>query len=161
MGPSTIETKKIYSGSSCDVTVNHGPTNFGFINCRSIRNKGPLLHDLTQCSDLDILGLVETRPADPDGLLNSLTPINYNLIQKPRCIGLGGGVGFLAENPFLLVLSLHWCLDHLKSSYYLADPSTIALLLLVCIVLLVLALLSFWKIFWLFVAFCLHVVPIS
>ena len=39
-----------------DVAVNPGPTNFGFINCRSIRNKGPLLHDLTQCNDLDIPG---------------------------------------------------------------------------------------------------------
>ena len=28
------------------VAVNPDPTNFGFVNCRSIRNKGPLLHDL-------------------------------------------------------------------------------------------------------------------
>ena len=85
-----------------DVAVNPGPTNFGFVNCRSIRNKGPLLHDLIQCSDLDILGLVEThiRPTDTDGLLNSLTPLNYNLIQKPRCTGLRGGVGFLCRKSF-------------------------------------------------------------
>ena len=78
-----------------DVAVNPGRTNFGFVNGRSIRNKGPLLHDLIQLSDLDILGLVEThiRPTDTDGLLNSLTSSNYNLIQKPRCTGLGGGVG--------------------------------------------------------------------
>ena len=44
-----------------DVAVNPGPTNFGFVNCRSIRHKGPLLHDLIQCSDLDILGLAETQ----------------------------------------------------------------------------------------------------
>ena len=58
-----------------DVAINPGPTNFGFVNCRSIRNKGPLLHDLIQRSDLDILGLVEThiRPTDTDGLLNSHT----------------------------------------------------------------------------------------
>ena len=69
-----------------DVAVNPGPTNFGFVNCRSIRNTGPLLHDLIQRSDLDILGLVEThiRPTDTDGLLNSLTPLNYDFIQKPR-----------------------------------------------------------------------------
>ena len=36
-------------------------------------------------------------------------------------------------NPFLLVLSLHRCLDHLKSLYYLSGLSTIALLQLVCI----------------------------
>ena len=85
-----------------DVTVNPGPTNFGFVNCRSMRNKGPLLHDLIKRSDLDILGLVEThiRPTDTDGLLNSVTPTNYNLIQKPRSTGLGGGVGFLCRKSF-------------------------------------------------------------
>ena len=85
-----------------DVASNPGPTNFGFVNCRSIRNKGPLLHNLIKCSDLDILGLVETyiRPNNTDGLLNSLTPANYNFIQKPRCTGLGGGVGFLCRKTF-------------------------------------------------------------
>ena len=80
-----------------DVAAIPGPTNFGFVNCRSIHNKGPLLHNLIQRSDLDIMGLVEThiRPTDTDGLLNSLTPLNYNLVQKPRCTGLCGGVGFL------------------------------------------------------------------
>ena len=78
-----------------DVAVNPGPTNFGFVNCRSMRNKGPLLHDLIKCSDLDILGLVDT-----DGLLNSVTPTNYNLIQKPRSTGLGGDVGFLCRKSF-------------------------------------------------------------
>ena len=29
-----------------DVAVNPGRTNLGFVNCRSIHNKGPLLHDL-------------------------------------------------------------------------------------------------------------------
>ena len=50
---------------------------------------------------MDILGLVEThiRPTDTDGLLNSLTPANYNLIQKARCTGLGG-VGFLCRKSF-------------------------------------------------------------
>ena len=87
---------------SGDVAVNPDPTNFGLVNCRSIHNKGPLLRDLIQCSDLDILGLVETHiiPTDTDGLLNSLTPANYNLIQKPRCTGLGGGVGFLCKKSF-------------------------------------------------------------
>ena len=85
-----------------DVAVNPGPTNFGFVNCRSMRNKGLLLHDLIKRSDLDILGLVEThiRPTDTDSLLNSVTPTNYNLIQKPRSTGLGGGVGFLCWKSF-------------------------------------------------------------
>ena len=85
-----------------DVASNPGPTNFGFVNCRSIRNKGPLLHDLIKCGDLDILGLVEThiRPNDTDGLLSSLTLADYNFIQKPRCTGRGGGVGFLCRKTF-------------------------------------------------------------
>ena len=85
-----------------DVGVNPGPTNFGFAYCRSIRNKGLLLHDLIKRSDLDILGLVEThiRPTDTDGLLNSLTPSNYKSIQKPRCTALGGCVGFLCRKLF-------------------------------------------------------------
>ena len=85
-----------------DVASNPGATNFGFVNCRSICNKGPLLQDVIKCSDLDILGLVEThiRPNDTDGLLNSLTPADYNIIQKPRCTVLGGGVGFLCRKTF-------------------------------------------------------------
>ena len=92
-----------------NVAVNPGPTNFGFVNCRSIRNEGPLLHNLIQDSDLDILGLVEThiRPTDTDGLLNSLTPANYNFIQKPGVLDWVPVLAFCAENPFLPVLSLH------------------------------------------------------
>ena len=137
-----------------DVAVNPGPTNFGFINCRSIRNKGPLLHDFIQCSVLDILGLVEThiRPADTDGLLNSLTPANDNLIKNEGVLDWLVVLAFHAENRFLPVLS------HTKSSYHLSGPTTIALWLLVCIVPPVL---NFWKIFWLFLAFCLQLVPIS
>ena len=146
-----------------DVAVNPDPTNFGLVNCRSIHNKGPLLHDLIQCSDLDILGLVDTHiiPTDTDGLLNSLTPANYNLIQNQGVLDWVVVLAFCAKNPFLPVLSLHQFLDHLKSSYCLSGPTTIALLLLVCIVPPVLALFYFWKIFWLFLAFCLQLVPIS
>ena len=66
-------------------------------NCRSICNKGPLIHDLTKCSDLDIFAPSETliRPLDTDNLLNSLTPPNYKFIQKPWATGQGRGVGFL------------------------------------------------------------------
>ena len=101
-----------------DVAVNPGLTNFGFVNCRSIHNKGPLLHGLIQHSDLDILGLVKThiRPTDTDGLLNSLTPANYNLIQKPRYTGLGGGVCFLCRKTFCAIIVSSPVLDHLKSS---------------------------------------------
>ena len=137
-----------------DVAVNPGPTNFGFVHCRSIRNKGPLLHDLIQCNNLDILGLVETHitPTDTDGLLNCLTPLNYNLIQNLSVLDWVVVLAFCVENLSLPVLSLHLFLDHLKSLHYLSGPTTIALLLLVCIVLLVLLLLNFWKIFWLFLS---------
>ena len=54
-----------------DVASNPGPTNFGFVNCRSIRN-------------------------------NSLTPADYNFIQKPRCTGLGSGVGFLCRKTLIV-----------------------------------------------------------
>ena len=140
-----------------DVAVNPSPTNFGFVNCRSMRNKDPLLHDLIKHRDLDILGLAEThiRPTDTDSLLNSVTPTNYNLIKTPRTTCLVVVLASCAGNPFLPVLFLLWCLDHLKSLYYLSGPSTISLLQLVCIVPPVLALLNFWKIFWLFLAFSL------
>ena len=140
-----------------------GPTNFGFINCRSIRNKGRLLHDLIKCGDLDILGLVEThiRPHNTDGLLSSLTPADYNFIQKPSCTGGEVGLVFCVEKPFLPVLSLHQSSGHLRPSYFHSSLTTIALLLLVYTVLLVHVLLSFWKIFWLFLAFCLRLVPVS
>ena len=54
-------------------------------------------------------------------------------------------LAFCAENPFLPVLSLHRFLDHSKSLYYLSGPTTIALLLLACIVPPVFVLLNFWK----------------
>ena len=135
----------------------------GLQHCRSIRSKGPLLHDLIKCSDLNILGLVEThiRPNDTDGLLNSLTPANYNIIQNQGVLVWAVVLAFCVKKAFLPVLSLHQFLDHLKSSYYLSSPTTIGLLLLVCIVHQVLVLLSFWKIWWLFLAFCLQLVPNS
>ena len=159
--PPQLKLKNLLLLLCGDVATNPGPTNFGFVNCRSIRNKGPLLYDPIQRSDLDILGLVEThiRPTDTDGLLNSLTPLNYNL--NLGVLDWMVVLAFCAENPFLPVLSLHRFLDHSKSLYYLSGPTTIALSLLVCIVLPVLVLLNFWKIFWLFLAFCLQLVPIS
>ena len=80
-----------------DVASNPGPTKFGCVNCRSIRNKGPLIQDLVHSGGYQFLALTETHisPSDTDGLLKSVTPTDYNLVQKPRCTGKGGGVGFL------------------------------------------------------------------
>ena len=79
-----------------NVASNRGPTNFWFVNYRSILNKGPLLHDLIQCRDLDILALAEThiRPTDTNVILTSLTSANYNFFKNLQCTGLDGGVGF-------------------------------------------------------------------
>ena len=131
-----------------DVASNPGPTSFGFVNCRSIRNKGPLLQDLLKRGNLDILGLVEThiRPNDTEVLLHWLITIS----SKNQGALVGEVVlVFCVEKPFHRVLSLHQFSGHLKLSYFCSRLIIIALLWLVCTVLLVLVLLSFWKIFWL------------
>ena len=46
---------------SGDVAVNPGPLSFGFANCRSIRNKGPLLADEVNSGRYDVFGLTETH----------------------------------------------------------------------------------------------------
>ena len=97
-GSSTIETKKHTPLVVLRCCCKPWPNQFWI---RQVQiHKGPLLHGLIQCSDLDILVETHIRPTDTDGLLNSLTPPNYNLIQKPRCTGLGGGVGFLCRKSF-------------------------------------------------------------
>ena len=42
---------------SGDVALNPGPLKFGFANCRSIRNKGPILCDEIQTGNFDVFGL--------------------------------------------------------------------------------------------------------
>ena len=89
--PPQLKLKNLLLLLCGDVAVNPGPTNFGFVNCRSIHNKSPLLHDLIQCCDLDILGLVEThiRPTDTDGLLNPLTREKLQLNPKSKVYWIG------------------------------------------------------------------------
>ena len=45
---------------SGDVTLNPGPLKLGFANCRSIRNKGPILCDEIKSGNFDVSGLTET-----------------------------------------------------------------------------------------------------
>ena len=84
---------------SGDIALNPGPINFGFVNCRSIRNKGPLICDTIVSNNLDILALAETHIhiSDTDSLLKSVTPPGFQLTHRPRTIGRGGGVGFLSK----------------------------------------------------------------
>ena len=84
---------------SGDIALNPGPVNFGFVNCRSIRNKGPLICDTIVLNNLDILALAETHIhiSDTDSLLKSVTPPGFQLTHRPRTIGRGGGVGFISK----------------------------------------------------------------
>jgi len=87
---------------SGDVALNPGPINFGFTNCRSIRNKHAVVADFVSSNSINILGLTEThiRSYDTASFLSELTPPNFTLFQVPRPVKLGGGVGFLIEKSF-------------------------------------------------------------
>ena len=84
---------------SGDIALNPGPVNLGFVNSRSIRNKGSLIGDTIVSNNLDILALAEThiQLSDTDSLLKSVTPPRFRLSHKPRMTGHGGGVGFLTK----------------------------------------------------------------
>ena len=77
-----------------DISLNPGPIVMGVANCRSVRNKVPMISDVFNHS-LDIFSLVETHIhlTDADCLLQSITPPSYKLCQRPRAHGSGGGVG--------------------------------------------------------------------
>ena len=49
-----------------DVALNPDPINFGFVNCRSIRNKGLLIADTIVSNNLDILALAEIHIQNAD-----------------------------------------------------------------------------------------------
>ena len=85
-----------------DIEINPGPVNFGFGNCRSIRNKGPAISDLMTSACIDIFGLTEThiRVNDTPSFLEELTPDGYKLFHSPRLGKTGGGVGFLIKKDF-------------------------------------------------------------
>ena len=88
---------------SGDIALNPGPVNLGFVNSRSIRNKGFLIVDTIVSNNLDILALVEThiQLSDTDSLLKSVTPPGIRLTHRPSTTGHGGGVGFLTKKELL------------------------------------------------------------
>ena len=61
---------------SGDVALNPRPMKFGFTNCRSIRNKGPILCEEVKTGNFDVFGLTEThiKTLDTPSFLNELTP---------------------------------------------------------------------------------------
>ena len=71
---------------SGDVTLNPGPLKFGFANCRSIRNKGPILHDEIKTGNFDGFGLTEThiKALDTPSFLNELTPEDFSLVHTNK-----------------------------------------------------------------------------
>ena len=87
----------------------------GVANCRSVRNKAPMISDVVFNHSLDILSLVKTliRPTDTDCLLQSITPPSYKLCQRPPAHGSGGGVGFLINSSLS-----HRIVDHPTFTYF-------------------------------------------
>ena len=85
---------------SGDVALNPGPLKFGFANCRSIRNKGPILCDEIQTGNFDVFGLTEThiKALDTPSFLNELTPEDFSLVHTNRENKRGGGVGFFIKS---------------------------------------------------------------
>ena len=84
-----------------DISLNPGPISFGIVNCRSVRNKGPIISDIMSTHSLSLLAMTEThiRPTDNDSFLHSITSAGFKLCHRLRSHGLGGGVGFfLNEN---------------------------------------------------------------
>ena len=68
-----------------DIAVNPGPISVGQINCRSWRNKGPLVMDWINSNHFDTVGLTEThiKPTDTESF-SELTLPNYTLWHVPR-----------------------------------------------------------------------------
>ena len=94
-----LVTLLIQSG---DVALNPGPVNFGFVNCRSVRNKYLAIADVISSQSLDIIGLTEThiRCYDTSSFLSELTPDGFKFLQVPRQNKLGGGLGFFVNKNF-------------------------------------------------------------
>ena len=83
-----------------NVALNPGPLMFGFANCRSIRNKGPILCEEVKTGNFDVFGLTEThiKALDTPSMLNELTPEDFSLVHTSRENKHGGGVGFFIKS---------------------------------------------------------------
>ena len=69
------------------VEPNPGPSiKCGLINNRSIVRKGPLIQDLIETNDLDLLAVTETLIVndDPNAIKLDSVPIGYQVVRVPR-----------------------------------------------------------------------------
>ena len=106
----SLFVKRRLSGSfalvllSGDVALNPGPLKFGFANCRSIRNKGPILCGEIQTGNFDVFGLTEThiKALDTPSFLNELTPEDFSLVHTNRETNVVAVLAFLLN--LLLIL---------------------------------------------------------
>ena len=75
---------------SGDVALNPGPLKFGFANCRSIRNKGPILCDEIQTGNFDVFGLTEThiKALDTPSFLCQLTCQSADIMSSLCGVGV-------------------------------------------------------------------------
>ena len=87
----------------------------GVANCRSVRNKAPMISDVVFNHSRDILSLVETHicATDTDCLLQSITAPSYKLCQRPCAHGSGSRVGFLINSSLS-----HRIVDHPTFTYF-------------------------------------------
>ena len=83
------------------VEPNPGPNlNFGLLNVRSAVNKGPLIQDIINSNNLDMLALTETwfSENDPDAVILDLLPSEYNVLHAHRpsaTVARGGGLALV------------------------------------------------------------------
>ena len=72
---------------------------FCLLNCRSVNKKELQIRDYIIDNDIDCVCLTETwlRNECSDFSAGQITPTGYVFVHKPRLLGRGGGVAFLAK----------------------------------------------------------------
>ena len=95
---------------SGDISLNPGPSVRNFkaclLNARSLRNKPTAFGDFVSSNDLDMVGVTETwlRPLDTQGLIDEITPADFQLHHVPCRNKKGGVVAVFVRNDIDSVL---------------------------------------------------------